>query len=97
MPIDREDCMPQRFKKRPVVIEAVQYDGNNASTILDWITRASGRASMWVGNGTRKIAIPTLEGTMYADSGDWIIRGVAGEFYPCKPDIFSATYEPVVT
>ena len=41
------------------------------------------------------IAIDTLEGEMHADPGDWIIRGVQGEFYPCKPDIFEATYEPV--
>ena len=40
------------------------------------------------------VAIPTLEGTMRAEIGDWIIRGVKGEFYPCKPDIFEATYEP---
>ncbi|MEE7714225.1 hypothetical protein V3J85_23230 [Bacillus sp. 5001] len=40
------------------------------------------------------ISIPTLEGVMTADEGDWIIRGVQGEFYPCKPDIFAATYEP---
>ncbi len=84
-----------RFRKKPVVIEAVQWTGTNVNEILDFcLTRADVR----VPNGdttTRIIIISTLEGEMRADPKDWIIRGVKGEFYPCKPDIFEATYEPV--
>jgi hypothetical protein len=76
------------------------YDGSEASqaAIVTW-TR--GTASGWFGgedadSGDRYyLRIETLEGTMTADSGDWIIKGVAGEFYPCKPGIFAATYEAV--
>ena len=77
---------PQRFRKRPVVIEAVQLTRANLLDVANWCggqARTSGR-----------VLIPTLEGEMQADLGDWIIRGVADEFYPCKPDIFAATYEP---
>ena len=78
--------MPQ-FRKKPVVIEARQWTGANAVDLLDWVggdVRQDGAS----------IIIPTLEGDHEASLGDWIIRGVAGEHYPCKPDIFEATYEP---
>jgi hypothetical protein len=80
-----------RYRKRPVVIEAVRvnsqdYDG--MCQIMDW---CGGRSVDFDGH---VIAIDTLEGTMYADPGDWVIKGVKGEFYPVKPDIFDATYEP---
>lgn len=83
-------AVARRYRKKPVVIEATQvdtldYDGMCA--IVDW---CSGRA---VDDGDAVIAIDTLEGTMLAGHGDWIIRGVQGEFYPCKPGIFDATYE----
>jgi len=78
-----------KFRKKPVVIEAVQWDGN-LDTILDlYIPEA------WQTLGDRALVIPTLEGEMRADVGDWIIKGVAGEFYPCKPAIFASTYDPV--
>jgi len=83
------------FRKKPVVIEARQYL-NDASgyELLHWINEgqftAGRRFAEWV-NGT--LVVPTLEGEHIASEGDWIIKGVAGEFYPCKPDIFSATYE----
>lgn len=77
-----------KFRKKPVVIEAVLWDGNNAQEL----TRFMGVCSIV----NYCVEISTLEGTMRADEGDWIIRGVKGEFYPCKPDIFEATYEPVV-
>ena len=85
-----------KFRKKPVVIEAFQlpvrgdfdldafHDWADAHGFIDW---SSGRCE--------SIDIPTLEGTMTANAGDWIIKGVKGEFYPCKPDIFDATYEPV--
>lgn len=74
------------FRKKPVHIEAVQYTGDNLADILKFVGKVK------TGGGCR---IETLEGTMEAMPGDWIIRGVKGEFYPCKPDIFTATYEPV--
>lgn len=125
----------QQFRKKPVVIEAVQFTGGetNGADILRWmsspnpdrtmkrmvagvnldgteamVVRSSG-PSWWahqdevrVSNGERcqmldreHLTIPTLEGTMRGDLNDWIIKGVQGEFYPCKPDIFVATYEAV--
>lgn len=92
-----------RFRKKPVVIEARQWDGTaeGATPIVDWILQTGTRSARYhdvtddVPNARTEIAIDTLEGTITASPGDWIIRGVKGEFYPCKPDIFEATYEPV--
>lgn len=84
--------MADRYRKKPVVIEAWHLtDYDTATAAIRW---CGGRA---VGEGDEPhiIAIDTMEGTMYADWNDWIIRGVAGEFYPCKPDIFDETYEKV--
>ena len=78
-----------KFRKKPVVIEAVQYDGGIELDFFGGDERVSA-----TGEGTG-ILIHTLEGVMRADKGDWIIRGIKGELYPCKPDIFEATYEPV--
>lgn len=76
------------FRKKPVVIEARQWTGGNAVPLLDWIgTHARQEGSCLI--------IHTLEGDHEASLGDWIIKGVQGEFYPCKPEIFNATYEPV--
>ena len=82
-----------KFRKKPVVIEAMQYTPESCLAIHEWmeIEHFSGGA----GNPCEWMAIETLEGTMEAHVGDWIIKGVKGEFYPCKPDIFAATYEPV--
>jgi hypothetical protein len=79
------------FRKKPVVIEAVQWTTSNEEVIEKFINR--GRWAV-VGPHQDHIWIQTLEGTMTANPGDWIIKGVKGEFYPCKPDIFEATYEP---
>jgi hypothetical protein len=81
-----------QFRKKPVVIEAHCWDGD-ISALADWLRPFSGSVHWNVENGG--ILIPTLEGVMRADRGDWIIRGVKREFYPCKPDVFEATYEPV--
>jgi hypothetical protein len=80
-----------RYRKKPVVIEAVQFRAGEQPYELagDVVT---GRVR-YTEDGTLLIA--TLEGTMEAKVGDWIIRGVKNELYPCKPDIFAATYEPV--
>lgn len=83
-----------RWQKRPVIIEAAQLNNENVDDILAWIDANGGEA--WVrrlGGVIVGISIQTLEGVMDALMLDWIIRGVQGEFYPCKPDIFSATYE----
>ena len=83
-----------KYRKKPVVIEAVQFLQGNFSAII----AAFPEAVKWNGwlheDGKWRADIPTMEGTMTATDGDWIIKGVKGEFYPCKPDIFEATYEP---
>jgi hypothetical protein len=79
-----------KFRKKPVVIEAIQYTGKNANKILRFMfpdIEPDARASI--------DTIKTLEGDMHVSKGDWIIQGVKGEFYPCKPDIFEQTYEVV--
>ena len=78
--------MANKFRKKPVVIEAIQFSEETRDQIQYW-----SRNEVKPIGGVMKIE--TLEGTMTADIGDWIIRGVKGEFYPCKPDIFEATYE----
>lgn len=84
----------RRFRKRPVEIEAVP-----ASVVIldddgvpEWIVEAQLKGTILT--LPDKVVIRTLEGTMFAEPDDWIIRGVKGELYPCKPDIFEATYEP---
>jgi hypothetical protein len=88
----------KKYRKKPVVIEAVQLDGTgtNAEEIVTWIGNGKGTARhVKLNKQPAAIYIRTLEGEMRADVGDWIIRGVQGEFYPCKPDIFEATYDAV--
>ena len=80
-----------KFRKKPVVIEAIQWDGKNWKDVDLFMLGC--RHELW--DGSLTIDIMTLEGTMTAMPEDWIIKGVQGEFYPCKPDIFEATYEPV--
>jgi hypothetical protein len=77
-----------KFRKKPVVIEAWQ-NVKDGPLYPDWLL---GKGVGAVGD---RLMIDTLEGTMAANPGDWIIKGVKGEVYPCKPDIFEATYEPV--
>jgi len=85
----------QRFRKKPVVIDAAQWDGTAAGStpIINWMTANGVTDAWWSPGGV--LRIDTLEGVMDASPGDWIIRGVKGEFYPCKPDIFEQTYEAV--
>jgi len=77
-----------KYRKKPVVIDAMQWNGPADNAALQAF------AGHWasVGEG---VYITTLEGSMKASPGDWIIKGIKGEFYPCKPDIFAATYELV--
>ena len=96
-----------QFVKKPVVIEARQFTAQtDLSLLLQWVLDHGGTAkiSMTTRNHNSEhpygfdyptIAINTLEGQMLASVGDWIIKGVQGEFYPCKPDVFEATYSPV--
>lgn len=86
-----------KFRKKPVVIEAIKLppvgDIETRLAFDEWIVDRQGdRMCRYKGD---KLIIPTLEGDHTANVGDWIICGVAGELYPCKPDIFAATYEPV--
>lgn len=83
----------QQYRKKPVVIQAIQWDGN-ADTANKFIGESYGVDWDYINSDDRGILIPTLEGTMKCNLGDWIIKGVNGEFYPCKPDIFEKTYEP---
>jgi hypothetical protein len=89
--------MPIKFRKKPVVIEAMQLDGQTVA-VAKWLAEhhQSFRSDTDSFDARKDVLhIPTLEGEMTASPGDWIIRGVQGEFYPCKPDIFDATYEAV--
>ena len=92
-----------KFRKKPVVIEAVQYDGTprSGADICDWVRKLVGtRWPFIVRSGTFGLQFRTLETRegewLTADAGDWIICGGKGEFYPCKPDVFAATYELVL-
>lgn len=84
----------KQYRKKPIVIEAVQYDGDNEFDIKDWAQGVI-TSPFTYGKNPPNLEIKTLEGVMQANVGDWIIKGVKGEFYPCKPDVFAATYEPV--
>lgn len=83
-----------KFRKKPVVIEAEQFTLKNKDRAFNFIQR-SNCAADWDGDGNPIIKIQTLEGVMIATLGDWIVKGVNGEFYPCKPDIFEGTHELV--
>lgn len=78
--------MIKKYRKKPVTIEAIQWDGKNLSKIHDFMGGE-------VENKGTTLVIHTLEGDMEASIGDYIIKGVNGEFYPCKPNIFAKTYE----
>lgn len=79
-----------KYRKKPVVIEAFELTTENFNTVLEW---CGGEAFTPDRLKDVAIDIKTLEGVMRANLGDYIIKGVQGEFYPCKPDIFKATYE----
>lgn len=87
------------FRKKPIVIEARVFatnndeDGRCCHALVEWILGNGGKAE----TDETDIYIGTLEGEMRAEVGDWIIRGIKGEFYPCKPDIFAASYEPAAS
>lgn len=87
-----------KFRKKPVVIEAVQLRWDTWSEMCTHagVGRLTDGKPEGQPNGEKiQLAIPTLEGLMIGQENDWIIKGVQGEIYPCKPDIFAETYEPV--
>jgi len=89
-----------KFRKKPVVVEAVQWNGKNFDEISNFIQDFHGHKKAYEDAEEDALKsgeyyINTLEGIMTANAGDWIIKGVKGEFYPCKPDIFEKTYEKV--
>jgi hypothetical protein len=83
-----------KFRKKPVVIEAIKFTGENFPEINEWANVERLNVSRDILRDA--LQIDTAEGTMTASIGDWIIRGVKGEYYPCKPDIFEATYDEVM-
>lgn len=82
-----------KFRKKPVVIEAVQWD--NSMEVYNYLYHLTEKPAVSAFHPDESLMIDTLEGWMKANKGDWVIRGVKGELYPCKPDIFEATYEAV--
>lgn len=88
----RKENKVAKFRKKPVVIEAIRYKGDdNFNLVRDFVGNSRPLHRL----GDQVLGIDTLEGVMNAHPGDWIIKGVKGEFYPCKPDIFEATYDLV--
>jgi hypothetical protein len=83
-----------KFRKKPVEIDAWQYTDHD--THPDWIGEAMEQGNVWFSGGEDAYyTIRTIEGDMRLTIGNWMIKGVAGELYPCKDDIFKATYEAV--
>lgn len=90
-----------KYRKKPVIVEAIQWDGTNFDQIMNFMRETHGTKLNYENAEasalkTGKLYINTKEGVMEASTNDWVIKGVAGEFYPCKPDIFDVTYEDVV-
>jgi hypothetical protein len=92
-PIEEASDESNKYRKRPIIVEAMQWDGTLER--LNEIVKWSGYAVIKSTQDISVLLVLTLEGTMSAIIDDWIIKGVNGEFYPCKPDIFNKTYEPV--
>jgi hypothetical protein len=87
---------PGKFRNKPVVIEAMQFDGFNKQAITEWAESVKdGGGGVYWNYLCKEMIISTLKGDVVANPGDYIIKGIKGEFYPCDPDIFEATYEEV--
>lgn len=82
-----------KYRKKPIVIDAIKFNGKNYQEIALLFPELS--EDWMVDDNSDEIGIATLEGFMSASPGDYIIKGIKGEFYPCKPDIFEASYEKV--
>lgn len=86
---------PTRYRKKPVVVDAIRYQPHENCAEVARFTGEGDPGCCDEDDASTEWSITTLEGTMTAQPGDWIIRGVKGELYPCKPDVFEATYEAV--
>ena len=87
-----------KYRKKPVVIDAVKYDMNNPNVIVELMDLAKDKhpnCHLETSFESEVVIVTTLEGVMVAPKGYYIIKGIKGELYPCEPDIFEATYEPV--
>lgn len=86
--------MATKYRKKPIIIEAMQYTGfiESKARCRKWIGKACQGGKQYQ-DKSENFIIHTLEGDMTVSPNDWVIKGVRGEFYPCKPDIFAATYE----
>lgn len=82
-----------KFRKKPVVVEAMRYEPDRSFKLMLWLQENHAKYD-WVPTVPPLLQIWTLEGRMTARVGDWIIKGVKNEFYPCKSDVFTETYEP---
>lgn len=82
-----------KYRKRPVVVDAMQFTEETKNQVFNWIN--CNRFADFDKEGKPTLTIQTLEGDMVANVGDFIIKGIKGEFYPCKPDIFESTYEEI--
>lgn len=87
--------MVKKYRKRPIEIEAIQWNGNNIEEVNNFVDKDQLVAFKYDVSNYYSLIIKTLEGSHKADIGDYIIKGVKGEFYPCKPDIFEMTYDEV--
>lgn len=86
-----------KYVKKPVEIEAIQWNGSNLDECVEFLGDSyAGYAAERRMDGRKEITVKTLEGQHIASNGDYLIKGIAGEFYPCKPEIFKSTYSEVV-
>jgi len=87
----------KKYRKKPIVIEAVKYTGRNLTEIKEWCPKALKKASdlSVIIEGDRSLIIETLEGDMRLRAGDYLIKGIANEYYPCKNEVFIRSYEEV--
>ncbi len=88
-----------KYCKKPVIVEAFQYDGDLKGSdgkyyVPEWAVQALGDGTLFY-QGQGELFVKTLEGDMHVSVGDYVIKEVNGELYPCKPDVFDKTYEPV--
>ncbi|KKL82692.1 hypothetical protein LCGC14_1982220 [marine sediment metagenome] len=84
-----------KYRKKPIVIEAIQWHGKNRVEVAKFVKGETLKYTDALLLPSNYMFIKTLEGTMRADIDDWIIKGVEDEYYPCKPSVFEATYDPV--
>jgi len=87
--------MAKKYRRKPIVIEAMEYDGTNDWALSSWAHEGvDPMTNAIIRHNGHGLEVRTLEGPLHISAGDYVIKGVKGEFYPCKPDIFVAIYEP---